>query len=158
VIFPVVQAVTANIVATLQEVQRAHGFETDFDVRLATFDPEPSSTLDPEHSAECLMEITGMDPMDDQAMGRAEFSLMFEVTLLVRRSTSSTMPLHDRMLVAAADAERALMSDVSRGGNALNTTLSGANVIADIDDGYYGAVLQFRSHVRTLIDEPYQTQ
>jgi hypothetical protein len=144
------QAATAALKAKLDGITAAAGYNTAPQVRVARFEPEAMQDV------QLVLRLLSFAPVAEGVpMGLTDVVQTYGIGVIVRQAGNTARPLHDLMLAAAADVERAVMADVTLGGAAVLTEFAGGSVLDLEDAGLYGIDLQFMVRVRYPQDQPY---
>lgn len=102
-----------------------------------------------------IVEQGGADAVEDEAQGWIGFTETFNVWIYSVDSERSDTPIDRRLNIAAADVEKAVMSDPQWSNLAINTTLAGRAPVDDIKGQFAGIVITFAVYYRTLENDPY---
>ena len=147
--------VTANLLATLAGITMKAGFnQTVSQVAFYTsfgLDPDSGQTLYIDNGL-ALFEGP-MDSADESPLQRHDWWLMYGVQSYIYESSDGIFRARKRLQVFRGDIHKALMADITRGGNAHDTQVTGWQYIVD-DSQPYAAQLDVKIRIRETYNDP----
>lgn len=148
---PVIEKIAVAVVDRLNGVKATAGYNVTLRAERKTKRGHvPKDML-------AIVEQGGADVVEDEAEGWAGFTETFNVWIYSVDSERSDTPIDRRLNIAAADVEKAVMSDPQWSNLAINTTLSGRDPIDEVKGDFAGIVVRFAVYYRTLENDPYNT-
>ena len=94
-------------------------------------------------------------PSDEAVIGSATWWVQFALAAIVIDSDDAETSIDTRLNQVAADIEKKMMVDVTRGGYAIDTRLDGAGPFISDDGSISGVMVMVSVLYRTKIEDPY---
>jgi len=147
---PIIEQIAVLIAADIDAITVANGYNQD----LVAVRPKK---VDFESAWDDLTVLVSQDTtVKDGQMsnGMQQWRQTFFATAIVIDSDTATTAIDTRLNQVAADIQKILMADDTRGGKAIDTIMIGS-VSFDDDDGLTGVNVVFDVLYRSAITDPY---
>ena len=148
---PRIEYIAVNIAAAINAITVANEFnQTLVAVRPKRID---FSDVVPKNGRVLIAQID-QSPPADQAIQTQEYLQEFLCAAIVKDSDTAVTSIDTRLNQVAADIEKKLKEDRTRGGYALNTVMAGSTKFDD-GEAFTGIAVLVRVHYRTAWGDPY---
>jgi len=148
---PRIEHIAVNIAAVVNAITT----ENDFNQDLVAVRPKRIDFSDvPPKNGKVLIAQVDQTPPADQAIQTQEYVQEFLCAAIVKDSDAAETSIDTRLNQVAADIEKKLKEDRTRGGYALNTVMAGSTKFSD-GEAFTGVAVLVRVHYRTDWADPY---
>jgi hypothetical protein len=142
---PIVEFITADVVAAVAAVTTLNGYSTTLIVS------EPDAEADSPQDSTAIVVEAAETPEESPPIGFDGIYQEYDVTVYIQDG-GSTSTFNQRRRAYAADVRRAVMTDEERGGYARWTRWNGSRPFGD--DKGRGVIVSFQVYYRTVLDRP----
>jgi len=148
---PRIEYIAADIKTKIDEITTGNGFNQT----LVAVRPKRNDFKDvpPENGKVLIVQQTAVRE-DVEGFGTAQRTQRFILMALVIDSDTATTSIDTRHNQVAADIEKKLVVDITRGGYAFDTRVEDSAIFDD-DDGYTGIAVAVDISYRTSETDPY---
>lgn len=146
---PVIENIADNVLDTINGITIANGYNYNLSaVRKRRIDFEDEAWDD----LSCLILQTKVNELDS-GYSTKEWEQFFEVFVFAQDPDDSDISIDTKLNQIRSDIEKAIMTDTTRGGFAIDTMIHGA--VFDDDNGYSAVAVSFSVHYRVNELNPY---
>lgn len=148
---PIKELIAEDIKLKIIEITEGNGFN----YTLSAVRPKRSDFLNSAWADKMvIVNQTGEIEMTSAGLTKQR-DMQFVLTCIYTGSDESVVPLGTPLNRIAADIEKKLMEDPTRGGNAIDTVVHGSVPKYDSKAGVTGQFIEVSVHYRTKDDDPY---
>ena len=147
---PIIEHIAANILTTINTVTTAGDYNQDINC----IRPKRVDFVTPWKDLDAVLNQLESEDID-LGNGVKGWQQSFICEVVVIDSDDSASTIDTRLNQIAADIEKALTADVTRGGYAIETSITGTQRFEADDAGPGGIAIEFFVDYRTVYNDPY---
>ena len=149
---PRIESIAENIKTAVSAITIANSFNQDLvGIRPRRKDFEDTAWAD----GTVLISQREKVPSDEAVIGSATWWVQFALAAIVIDSDDAETSIDTRLNQVAADIEKKMMEDVTRGGYAIDTRPDGAGPFISDDGSISGVMVEISVLYRTKDEDPY---
>ena len=147
---PVNELIARDILATVNTVTIANGYNYDLTVQRHSKAGDKR-----DHLNTIITQDDTREASEPEVYFTKEWIATYMIGVYIMPLDNDTTPIDTYVNIIRADVEKALMVDIYRSGNALNTTIRAPKQITDEGLEYDIIVINVDVNYRTLENDPY---
>lgn len=149
---PIIESIAEDIRTSVNAITTVNGFNQDLvGIRPKRKDFKSAAWGD----GDVLISQRERVPSDEAAIGSATWWVQFALAAIVIESDDASASIDTSLNQVASDIEKKLMTDVSRGGYAIDTRPDGSGPFISDDGSISGVMVLISVLYRTQLADPY---
>lgn len=147
---PIIEQIAQAIETQLATITVENGYNYD----LADVVRPPRKGIEPRHGL-CVLEQGPKRPADEAAVGTDEWIQPFFITLWIRSSDRSEVPVDTEVNLFGSDVEKAVKADTQWTSMAIDSWVSEGTPLESEDGAFDGIMIEFDVNFRHAFGDPY---